>query len=89
MIRLDLPAEAANDGPASVELVADLRKVGDMEWVYQGPVKLGGAAVGQEGEALMKRLHHDLGPRCIEVRVHGRSGDVADVTVFGELLDRS
>ena len=86
MVALQMPSPA--DGPpAAVELRTDLRRVGDLEWVYEGPVQV--AADAGEGEALMHRLRHDLGPCCTEVRVHARNGDVADVTVFGELRDRT
>ena len=87
MVQLDLPIQAANEGgPAAVQLVADLRRIGDLEWVYEGPVRLA-ADTADDAEAIMRRLRRDLGPCCREVRVHTRSGDVAEVTVFGELRD--
>jgi hypothetical protein len=86
MVALQMPQSSTDVGPPAVELRADLRRVGDLEWVYEGPVRV--ASDAGEGEALMHRLRGELGPCCTEVRVHARSGDVAEVTVFGELRDR-
>jgi hypothetical protein len=80
-----VPAPSGND----VELRVDMRKFGDLEWVYEGPLLLDGDHAGDPGDGLGEWLRIELGPRCLDVHLDERRGGSAKVRVVARAGDAS
>jgi hypothetical protein len=81
-VQVDAPPEGSSAG-GPVEVRVDLRKVGEIEWVYEGPVLIDQAASGADDpERFRAWLREALGPRCVEVRVGARDGQAYEVLAF-------
>ena len=71
-----------------VELRVDIRRVGEIDWAYDGPMRLA-PELGASPPRLrvMEWLRKELGEACREVRVHRVADGVAEVTAFFRPLD--
>ena len=73
-------------GATSVSFEVDIRKIGETEWRYEGPLSVTGHGAA-DLDALREDLRKALGAHCVEVRVRSRAGDVADATAFFRARD--
>ena len=80
LVTVDVPASLST---VPVELRVDSRKIGEIDWAYEGPVRIAGDLEAAHDEhRVMQWLRRELGVDCNEVRVHAVARGVAQVSAF-------